>query len=77
MSRTNNEYLYYATLKRIAKDYMTLAQLRRSANDTYALPYEETLEMVYGNVKAEAAAAIHGKRCPKPPVPVPAKEPRQ
>lgn len=61
----NHESLYYDTLKRIAKGYMTTDQLIRRSERYYGLPYHEALEMVYENLQAEAAAAIRGKRRPK------------
>ena len=62
---TENELLYFDTLKRIARDFMTPAQLRRKGEQIYGLPYEEALEMAYENMQSSAAAAIHGKRAPK------------
>ena len=56
---------YFATLKKIARDYQTPAELRRNAERQYGLPYEEVLEMAYENMQAEANHAIKGKRAPK------------
>lgn len=53
----------YDTLKRISKDYMTPAQIRRDADKT-GLDVEEYLEMSYENIQAEAKAAIKGMRRP-------------
>lgn len=61
------EYRYYHTLKRISKDYMTPERIRRSAERDPVLSYEETLEMAYDNLQAEAADAIRGKRAPRLP----------
>lgn len=61
----SNEQLYFNTLKRIAKYYMTTKQLERNAEKKYSLTYHEALEMSYDNVRGEAAAAIRGKRRPK------------
>lgn len=60
-----NERLYYDTLKRIAKGYMTSDKMRREANGKYGVSFEELLEMAYDNLQAEAADAIRGKRRPK------------
>ena len=45
----SNEQLYYDTLKRIAKGYMTTEQLKRRAEKEYGVPYHEVLEMSYDN----------------------------
>jgi len=58
------EKLYYDTLRRIAKEYMTPEQLRRRAGQ-YGLSYLEALEMSYDNIQVFAADAIRGKRRPK------------
>jgi|KBSSwiStaDraftv2_1062776.scaffolds.fasta_scaffold69562_6 hypothetical protein len=62
----SNEQAYYDALHRIAKKYQTPDQIRRSAQKQWGCSYEEALEMVYENLQAEAARAIHGKRRPKP-----------
>ena len=54
----------FDTLKRIARDYATPDQLRRSAERDYGLDYEECLEMVYENIQSEAKAAVKGVRRP-------------
>lgn len=59
----SNEQLYYDTLKRIARDYMTPAQLFRTAKNVGLQP-DEHMEMSYENIQAEAERAIHGKRRP-------------
>lgn len=59
-----NEQLYYDTLKKIAKAYMTSEQLSRRAEKMYGVSYREALEMSYDNLQAEAANAIRGKRRP-------------
>lgn len=50
----------YSTLKRISKGYQTPDQLRRNCEKEYGLGYQESLEMAYENLQAEAAAAIKG-----------------
>ena len=60
----NNERLYYDTLKRIAKEYMTTEQLIRRAEKMYGVSYHEALEMSYDNIQGAAADAIRGKRRP-------------
>lgn len=60
-----NEQLYYDTLKRIAKEYMTTEQLKRRAEKMYGVSYHEALEMSYDNIQGAAADAIRGKRRPK------------
>lgn len=61
----NNERLYFDTLKRISKEYMTTEQLQRRAGKMYGLSYHEALEMSYDNIQGAAADAIRGKRRPK------------
>jgi hypothetical protein len=58
----SNELLYYDTLKRIAKEYMTTEKLIRRA---YGVSYCEALEMSYNDIQCAAADAIRGKRRPK------------
>ena len=60
----SHEQLYYDTLKRIAKGYMTTEQLSRRAEKEYGVGYHEALEMSYDNIQAEAADAIRRKRRP-------------
>lgn len=62
-----NETTYYDTLRKIARDFMTPDQLRRAAQKSYGLDYEEALEMAYENIQSLAKAAIHGKRRPTSP----------
>lgn len=52
----------YAALERIAKGYQTPDQLRKNSDKEWGLGYEETLEMAYENLQAEAKAAIKGVR---------------
>lgn len=52
----------YNALKRIAKGYQTPDQLRKNSEKQYGLGYEESLEMAYENLQAEAAQAIKGVR---------------
>lgn len=60
--RLEREQRMYDALKRIAKDYMTLSQIRKDSGG--ALEYTEYLEMAYENIKAEAAYVIKGQRRP-------------
>lgn len=60
--RLEREQRMYDALKRIAKDYMTLSQIRKDSGG--ALDYTEYLEMAYDNIKAEAARVIKGQRRP-------------
>lgn len=60
----SNEQLYFDTLKKIAKAYMTPDQIRRDVKNS-GLSYEEYLESSYENVKWEAERAIKGKRRPR------------
>jgi hypothetical protein len=62
---TANEVRMYETLRRIARDYQTPDQLRRSAERQYGLSYEEALEYAYENIQADAKAAIKGMKRPK------------
>lgn len=62
---TSNEQRYFDALKRIARDYQNVDQLRRSAERSYGLSYEEVLEMAYENIQHEASITIKGKRRPK------------
>ena len=59
----SNEQVYFDTLKRIAREYMTPAQLFRTAKNVGLEP-DEHMEMSYENIQAEAARAIKGKRRP-------------
>jgi len=61
----SNEQMYFDTLKRIAKGYMTTEQLERRAEKEYGVTYHEALEMSYDNIQGAAADAIRGKRRPK------------
>ena len=63
-----NELLYFMTLKKIARGYMTTEQLKSRAGKEYGVSYHEALEMAYDNIQAEAAAATHGKRRPRDPL---------
>jgi hypothetical protein len=49
-----------ATLRNIAKNYQTPAQLRKSSKGDWGLSYGEALEMAYENIQSEAASAIRG-----------------
>lgn len=64
MKKTNeNEQRYFDALKRIA-EYSSVAGLRRDAEPSYGLSFEETLEYAYENIKAEAERAVRGRRRP-------------
>jgi hypothetical protein len=47
-------------LKKIAREYQTPGQLRRGCDKEYGLGYEESLEMAYENLQAEAAHGANG-----------------
>ena len=56
----------YDTLKRIGREYMTPAQIKRDAErGSLGLDYAEYLEMSYENIQVLAARAIRGLRRPK------------
>jgi hypothetical protein len=55
----------YNALKKIATYYQTPQQLRRNCEKMYGLQYEESLEMAYENLQAEARFATKGIRLPK------------
>lgn len=59
------EIKLYNALKRITL-YDSPDKLRRRSEKDYGLPPEETIEMAYENVLAEAKAAVKGVRKPKP-----------
>jgi hypothetical protein len=50
----------FLALKKISKEYMTPKQLRKDCEGEYGLDFEETIEMSYENIQAEAASAIKG-----------------
>ncbi|HMI01834.1 MAG TPA: hypothetical protein VK541_05085 [Pedobacter sp.] len=52
-------------LKRIAKDYQTPDQLRKSSEKEYGLDYEEALEYAYENIQGDARDAIKGVSIPE------------
>lgn len=52
----------YEALRRIAKDYQTPTQLRRTCERDYGLDYEDALEMAYENIRNEAKRAIKGMK---------------
>lgn len=60
-----NEQRYFDTLKRIAHQYDTVEQVKKSAGRRYGLEPDEALEMAYENLQNEARVAIKGKRRPK------------
>lgn len=60
----SHEQLYYDTLKAIARNYQTPAQLRRGAHGIGLTP-EEHIEYAYENIQTLAANAIRNKRRPK------------
>lgn len=49
-----------AVLLLIAREYMTVGQIRRNAEKFYGLSFEESLIAAYENMKTEAAAAVRG-----------------
>lgn len=59
----SNEQAYYDVLKRIAREYMTPAQVFRTAKNVGLEP-DEHLEMSYENIQADAEQVIKGKRRP-------------
>ena len=61
----SNEQSYFDALKKIARGYQTVDQLRKRGGQ-YGLDAAEEIEMAYENIQAEAARAIKGKRRPKP-----------
>jgi hypothetical protein len=61
----------YDTLKKIARQYMTPAQIARDAERSHGtLDRREYLEMAYENIQCEAKAAIKGMRRPEQAGPV-------
>lgn len=60
----SNEQSYFDALKKIARGYQTVDQLRKRGGQ-YGLDAAEEIEMSYENIQAEAARAIKGKRRPK------------
>ena len=61
----NNEQRYFDALKRIAADYMSVEQLKRTSEEKYGLDAREAVEYAYENVIEEARAAIRGRRRPQ------------
>ncbi len=61
----SKEQRMYDALKRIAHDYQTPAQLRRSCSRDYGLAAQEAIEMAYENIQGEAKSAIKGVRRPE------------
>ena len=59
----SHERLYFDTLRKIARGYQTVSQLKRGAGQ-YGLSYVEELEMAYENLQNEARRATSGKRQP-------------
>lgn len=60
----SNEQLYYDALKRIARSYQTVDQLKRGASSIGLEPAEH-VEYAYENIQVLAADTIRGKRRPK------------
>lgn len=56
------------SLIKIHKYYQTPAQLRRNSEKDYGLGFEESIEMAYDNLQAEAASASRGVKEIKIPV---------
>lgn len=63
--------IMHEALRRIAKEYQTPDQLRKSCEKQYGLSYNESITMAYENLQAEAKQAIKGVRVknlvPNPP----------
>ena len=55
----------FDALRKIAREYMTPEELRRSADKDYGVSYEEALEMAYENIQLLARNVTHGMRRPK------------
>lgn len=64
MKHFANNTDYYDALKRITL-YDSVERLRKRAERDYGLTPGEAIEMAYENIKAEAEAAIRGKRRPR------------
>ena len=60
----SNEQVYFDALKKIARGYQSIEQLRRNSGQ-YGLDASEEIEMAYENIQGEAERAIKGKRRPK------------
>ena len=54
----------YISLRRIAKGYLTPAQIRRDSAKG-VLEFEEYIEMAYENIQQEAKNGLRGVRLPK------------
>ena len=59
------ERFYFDTLRRIARDYLTVEQIKRDAERKYGISYQEALELAYENMQLDAADVIKGKRRPR------------
>lgn len=64
INKQSNEQRYYDALKRIARDYMTPAQIARDSEKAF-LDKDEYLEYAYENIQSLANYAIKGRRRPK------------
>ncbi len=64
MGELSDAQLWYDTLKKIARQYLTPEQCGRECR-SYGLEAEEMIMMTYENIQAEAERAIKGKRRPK------------
>lgn len=60
------EIRLYDALKRIARDYQTPDQIRRSAEKDHGLTPCEALEYAYDNIQQLAGNAIRGVRIRRP-----------
>jgi len=60
------EQKLYEALRKIAKDFQTAEQVKRTAQRSLGLEPEEALEMAYENMQGVAKSAIKGIRRPKP-----------
>jgi hypothetical protein len=60
----SNEQIYFDALKKIARGYQTIEQLRKRGGQ-YGLDANEEIELAYDNIQHEAERAIKGKRRPR------------
>ena len=65
MMPVDHEKMFFQALQTIAKGFQTPSQLKRIAEKSYGLSYEESLEMAYENIQTAAENAIRGQRRPK------------
>ena len=65
MMPVDHEKMFFQALQTIAKGFQTPSQLKRIAEKSYGLSYEESLEMAYENIQQIAKNAIKGYRTKK------------